>query len=1485
MVDWFLLPQRLPRMPSNTDISAALDALLVVSTPDELSDVLETWQQILFTDITRVVLCLTAARERVRGDSEFGDHLQDMLSLLEYMRVTSITDIAQVLQAEDEQQGAAFEEAPEIALPRRIKLLTEAMSYVPRSSDPVLWAELHRERANTHMLLAPLNERDEHTEQAILDYDITLEVFTCQQVPFLWAGAHLGRGLAYKERVHGEEIENWEQARTDFSEALAGLAIAGASLEQAATFVERGLIYLYRKRGDREDNLELALADFDAGLQLLSQQDTPVEWATTVLYRVETYMQRNRGAALTEKCEWAIADCTAVLDLITYEQAPDKWMQASIKRGVAYMQRPQGERSENITRAITDFGAALSATTHEERPEEWADAHLYRGIAHASYILDDRASHVEQGITDFDAALTVFTCEQHPYKWAVAHSGRGTLYREYTFKEQARYLELAIDDLNMALDVLRFDETPEEWASTHMHRGIVYTERMYGDHARNVEQAIADFNDAFKVFTQQTAPYEWAVTCLNQGLAYADRIPDRWAENNARAIVLYEHALEVLTQEKWPNEWALTHMNLSHAYAHSPSGERKENLEQAMREANAALTVFTRETAPIDWARTSVNRTFAYAQLMREYHHKENLDHAITDYNAVLEVFTPETTPRYWAITIMNRGGAYLDRSLGMEADNVEAAIADFNAALTVITPETMLSDWVLLHHNRGLAYAKRVVGEKAENLEQAIADFNAIIAVLAQDQWPYMWASTYRNRAGAYAERISGDPLENLQQAIADAHIALQVFTREATPREYRDIRIVLGRVYELLGRWREVADVLKQAREVMHMLMETASTEEGRADVISEQDTASLHLREALALLRCNPPDPITAVCVLEEGRAQNLRTALDLDAVNPEHYTDEARRTRAEVFVHTRDEWRKAQLLLTDTVFVSLSPKERYAENAQRRPRVNAAHAAFIRARDAIRLHDDPNFLAPRVTLEDIGRAVVSPTAALVYLAAAEESGLALLVMKTPDDRPSVEYIPLPQLNRKAVLRLLLATDELPPLKLMEILGGHAEVPFLSGGLWMAQLHMALEFLTMWGETIEQAMQALPNDATYLEAAQDLIRHNTDNPDLTELLKQPFDAMSIQQRLHLGTVFSTLVINAELKRSLPKLGELGLNKVVSVLTARGINDVTLIPYGQLGLFPLPAVLIRLSDGKEQRFSDLFTTTVAPGARAKEMAFRQAVQFDRTERPLILAVGNPQPVPEDVSSLVFAEAEADTLRHIAKMYQYPTDAIRCLRLRHATRASIIEALEQAWYAHLAVHGQYDFSFPRRSRLVVAGNSAVPEPRRSIYLSEALDGTVNLKGLRLLVLSGCETALIEAGNMPDEMLGLAAGFLQAGAAGVIASLWAVNDHATYLLMSRFAQLYLDPQRNWSPAHALAEAQRWLREEATNSMLQSYNPAKSPLPVKLDPALSTLRSLRCRHSEALSRIRLQASYRAEREPDALPYADPIYWAGFFVTGC
>src|SRR5260221_13877134 len=91
------------------------------------------------------------------------------------------------------------------------------------------------------------------------------------------------------------------------------------------------------------------------------------------------------------------------------------------------------------------------------------------------------------------------------------------------------------------------------------------------------------------------------------------------------------------------------------------------------------------------------------------------------------------------------------------------------------------------------------------------------------------------------------------------------------------------------------------------------------------------------------------------------------------------------------------------------------------------------------------------------------------------------------------------------------------------------------------------------------------------------------------------------------------------------------------------------------------------------------------------------------------------------------------------------------------------------------------------------------------------LSDQVDLRGLRLLILSACQTAILDLQGARDEVRSLAAGMLQAGAAAIIASLWSVDDRATYLLMVRFAQEWFHQMDREAPAYALARAQYWLR--------------------------------------------------------------------------
>jgi CHAT domain-containing protein len=77
------------------------------------------------------------------------------------------------------------------------------------------------------------------------------------------------------------------------------------------------------------------------------------------------------------------------------------------------------------------------------------------------------------------------------------------------------------------------------------------------------------------------------------------------------------------------------------------------------------------------------------------------------------------------------------------------------------------------------------------------------------------------------------------------------------------------------------------------------------------------------------------------------------------------------------------------------------------------------------------------------------------------------------------------------------------------------------------------------------------------------------------------------------------------------------------------------------------------------------------------------------------------------------------------------------------------------------------------------------------------------------IVLSACETAGIGRAA-PDEVVGLPAAFLQAGASGVVASTWPVTDDSSPLLMAKLYDELQGASDNFSMG--LSRAQAWLRD-------------------------------------------------------------------------
>jgi CHAT domain len=232
-------------------------------------------------------------------------------------------------------------------------------------------------------------------------------------------------------------------------------------------------------------------------------------------------------------------------------------------------------------------------------------------------------------------------------------------------------------------------------------------------------------------------------------------------------------------------------------------------------------------------------------------------------------------------------------------------------------------------------------------------------------------------------------------------------------------------------------------------------------------------------------------------------------------------------------------------------------------------------------------------------------------------------------------------------------------------------------------------------------------------------------------------------------------------------------------------GSPTVTLIPTGLLGLLPWHAAGEQGADGWHFAL-DQAVFRYAPNARALTVARRAASQA--RELPVLL-------IADPTGDLPGALKESDELGQVLA-----ADDISMFKGREADRDSTLRAM------------------PGCGTLYFAGHALAAIPPQSALESHLLvaDGVISVRDLlsedlrhmRLAVLSACESARVST-ELPDEVVALPASLMQAGAAGVIGSLWPVSDRAALKVMRGFAEMW--HIRRMPPAEALCQAQRLVR--------------------------------------------------------------------------
>jgi CHAT domain-containing protein len=292
------------------------------------------------------------------------------------------------------------------------------------------------------------------------------------------------------------------------------------------------------------------------------------------------------------------------------------------------------------------------------------------------------------------------------------------------------------------------------------------------------------------------------------------------------------------------------------------------------------------------------------------------------------------------------------------------------------------------------------------------------------------------------------------------------------------------------------------------------------------------------------------------------------------------------------------------------------------------------------------------------------------------------------------------------------------------------------------------------------------------------------------------------------------------------------------------RGQREAALVAGGLLGLLPLHAAWTETPTGPRYALDDLVISYV-PNARSLTSA--RTLARDPVNR---LAVIVDPPGDDGRAPLGSAEWEA----RVAEA-AFP-QGVTALRGKQAHAQAARAALTGADAVHFACHGKADLLNPLDSRLQLTGADVL----------SLRDLMVLQLRLRLAVLSACESFL-PGTVLPDEVVSLPSGLLQAGVAGVAAAMWSLPDLQAALLMLDFYRRWRHERQH--PATALRDAQVWLRDvpngERYAVLRQARDAGEAWLP----------------DGEETEALLLMLEFQ---EPDDRSFADLHSWAGFGYFG-
>jgi len=887
----------------------------------------------------------------------------------------------------------------------------------------------------------------------------------------------------------------------------------------------------------------------------------------------------------------------------------------------------------------------------------------------------------------------------------------------------------------------------------------------------------------------------YATEQLKLGFRYYQLHTGDRGANLQRSIDCYTEALRFYTAETDPSTYAMTQDCLGVAYQELPTGDRAANQARAIECYTEALRFYTAETDPLDYATTQNNLANAYAAVPTG-DRAANLARAIACYTEALRFRPAEAAPLDYAATQANLGAAYRALPTGDQAGNLARAIECYTEALRFLTAKTDPVVYARTQNNLANAYAELPTGHQAGNLAQAIECYTEALRFLTAKTDPLEYAMTQNNLGTAYRELPTGDRAGDLARAIECYTEALRFRTAEAAPLEYAATQANLGTAFRKLptgDRAANLARAIACYTEALRFRTAEAAPAGCRltARLLGNVHFAQDQWAEAHAAysLAIRAGEFLYQATGSQTGRQAELEEAGDAVAADAYCLAKLGRLAEAVQRLEAGRARALGEALARDRAALQQASQADRAAFAAAADRINALEAEGRRRRDT-------------ATSAPLGERSFAERSAELVRARDDLGGV---IQRIRAYLPGfagegLDYPDVAAAASPARPLVYLLTTSRGGLALLVPAG--SQVPAPEHAVWLD------------GFTARQLNQLLEQHPSGEASGGYLAGQVTG--DLDQF------AAAVTENIE--------ILRLEL-----------LGPLAGRLADLGMAAATVVPVGLLSLLPLPAAA-----------PDGCTIALAPSARALQAA-RNALGERPEGEPVLLAVGNPLPLPAGWTALDYAGVEVRAIERF-----FATESRRILPEEAATGKAVVQGLPGATHLHLACHGGFNANEPLDSALYLSGGDR-------LTLRDLLDGDLDLSSQQLAVLSACQTGISEFERVPDEVIGMPAGFLQAGVPGVVATLWPVNDQSTAVLMAEFYRLLLAERHD--PATALCGACRHLRDATARDLAEWFE-------------------RRYDHSGGtdLAAYAAAADLRSRPDPADRPYADPVYWAGFVYSG-